>query len=111
MTVAPGAAERGSTPGDVRLGRHAVGALALVAAMALILAAMGRVWWCRAGDAELWSGAAEIASRHNSQHLVDPYTVTHALHGLLFYALAWAVAGGRVGWLGRAWLGLVDWRE
>lgn len=90
-----------------RVGRHAAGVAALVAAMALVLAGMGRVWWCRAGDPELWSGAAEIASRHNSQHLVDPYTFTHALHGVLFYGLAWAVTGGRMGAVGRAWLGLV----
>jgi hypothetical protein len=61
-------------------------ALAVVlVAVALVLHAMGRPWWCQAGDLVPWSG--EIWSRHNSQHLVDPYSVTHAMHGLLFYWL------------------------
>ena len=38
-----------------------------------------------------WSG--DIHGGHNSQHLVDPYSFTHALHGLLFYALLRPLAG------------------
>lgn len=45
----------------------------------------GRVWWCQTGDYLPWSG--EVMSRHNSQHLLDPYTFTHILHGILFYWL------------------------
>jgi hypothetical protein len=66
--------------------------------------AMGRAWWCRAGDTALWSG--EVFSRHNSQHLVDPYTVTHVLHGIAFYALVWAAFRRVTGPVGRAWIGL-----
>ena len=55
--------------------------------MAAILAAMGRPWWCRAGDAALWSG--DVWSRHNSQHLVDPYSFTHVLHGVALYGALW----------------------
>ena len=40
----------------------------------------GRVWWCEAGDYAPWSW--EIWSRHNSQHILDPYTFTHILHGV-----------------------------
>jgi hypothetical protein len=83
--------------------RHALGAVAVVAGMAAILAAMGRTWWCAAGDTNLWS--SEVWSRHNSQHLVDPYTFTHVLHGLVFYALVWLAVGGRVGAVARWWLG------
>lgn len=86
-----------------RLGGHAVAAAVVVAVMAAILAAMGRTWWCAAGDTDLWS--SQVWSRHNSQHLVDPYTFTHVLHGLVFYALVWLVAGGRAGTAARWWIG------
>lgn len=86
-----------------RLGGHAVAAAVVVAVMAAILAAMGRTWWCAAGDTDLWS--SEVWSRHNSQHLVDPYSFTHVLHGLVFYALVWLVAGGRAGTAARWWIG------
>lgn len=59
-----------------------VGALAAVAAAER---AMGRAWWCACGSPVPWS--FEVNSRHNSQHLVDPYSLTHVLHGLGFYAL------------------------
>lgn len=43
----------------------------------------GRIWWCKQGDYGLWSSA--VLSSHNSQHLFDPYTFTHLLHGVLFF--------------------------
>ncbi len=56
---------------------------------ALVLRLMGRPWWCQGGGGELWTGA--VLSFHNSQHLFDPYTFTHVLHGFGFYALLWLV--------------------
>jgi hypothetical protein len=48
----------------------------------------GRPWWCACGEWFLWSG--DVHSRHNSQHLADPYSFTHVLHGVLFCgALVW----------------------
>jgi Protein of unknown function (DUF2585) len=41
----------------------------------------GRIWWCPAGDLSLWSWS--IWSQHNSQHVIDPYSFTHMLHGML----------------------------
>ena len=41
----------------------------------------GRIWWCPAGDWRAWSW--DIWSQHNSQHLIDPYSFTHVLHGIL----------------------------
>lgn len=53
-------------------------ALFVIATIALNF--QGRVWWCEAGDYVPWSW--EIWSRHNSQHMIDPYTFTHILHGV-----------------------------
>ena len=39
--------------------------------------------------------AWDIWSAHNSQHLIDPYTFTHVLHGVLYYALLRLVLGAR----------------
>jgi hypothetical protein len=56
-------------------------ALAIVAVMGLALYAMGQPLWCAGGEPWLWS--SEVWSRHNSQHLFDPYTLSHVSHGLL----------------------------
>ena len=45
----------------------------------------GRVWWCPQGDLIPWS--FNINSPHNSQHLLDPYTFTHILHGVLYFGI------------------------
>jgi hypothetical protein len=84
--------------------RHVGGVVAVLALTACALAAMGRPWWCRAGDPAL--GSLEIWSRHNSQHLVDPYTITHALHGVALYGVLWASVGGIVGPVARAAIAL-----
>jgi hypothetical protein len=54
-------------------------------AAAIVLWFQGRVWWCMAGDLLPWS--FDIWSTHNSQHLIDPYSFTHALHGVLEFWL------------------------
>ena len=61
----------------------AIAAIILTALIALTL--QGRVWWCNAGDAWPWSW--EVWSTHNSQHLIDPYSFTHVLHGVLEFWL------------------------
>lgn len=60
----------------------------------IALWAMGRVWWCECGEPDLWSW--HIWSRHNSQHVIDPYTVTHIVHGVLFYGLLRVLLGKRL---------------
>jgi len=57
----------------------------IVTASVVILNIEGRGWWCPAGDLVPWSW--QIWSQHNSQHLVDPYSFTHVLHGILEYWL------------------------
>ena len=52
---------------------------------AVLLRLLGRVWWCECGQ---WFVASwDIWSRHNSQHLIDPYFFSHVLHGILFFPL------------------------
>ncbi|MGB7208027.1 MAG: DUF2585 family protein [Pyrinomonadaceae bacterium] len=54
--------------------------------MALVLWGQGRIWWCKSGDLAIYINQAWNSS-HTSQHLLDPYTFTHILHGVLFFWL------------------------
>lgn len=47
----------------------------------------GRVWWCEQGD--LSPITIKVESPHNSQHVFDPYSLSHMLHGLIFFGLLW----------------------
>ncbi|MFN8706015.1 MAG: DUF2585 family protein [Planctomyces sp.] len=53
--------------------------------MAAILSRMGRVLGCLCGSWIPWSW--DIWSRHNSQHLIDPYSLTHVLHGVILWGI------------------------
>jgi len=65
--------------------RRTVAAAAGIIALGMVaLHLMGRRLWCACGSPVPWSW--DIHSAHNSQHLVDPYTLTHVLHGVLYYA-------------------------
>jgi hypothetical protein len=60
----------------------------VLAAAVLQLRNQGRLWLCACGRVLLWSGDAW--SSDNSQHLFDPYSFTHILHGFIFCGLlAW----------------------
>ena len=59
--------------------------LLTVGVAVVIFSWQGRVIWCQAGDYSPWSW--DIWSRHNSQHIVDPYSFTHVLHGVLEFWL------------------------
>src|SRR5687767_13454259 len=69
--------------GDYRYQILAVAIIVIAAIVALSL--QNRVWWCDAGDAWPWSWT--VLSRHNSQHLIDLYSFTHILHGILEFWL------------------------
>jgi hypothetical protein len=65
--------------------RPVLALFAIVAATVIELRFQGRRWWCACGQPNLWSG--DIHSEHNSQHLLDPYSFTHILHGVVWYAV------------------------
>lgn len=60
-------------------------ALGVIAVMVVSLRLEGRVWWCECRQARVWIG--DVWTSHCSQHLFDPYSVTHVSHGLIFYSV------------------------
>jgi len=69
-----------------------------LAVTVLLLRAEGRIRWCACGKLNLWDG--DIWSAHNSQHVFDPYSFTHVLHGiLLFWILRWVFRRMAFSWL------------
>ena len=69
-------------------------------AMAVVLALMGRSWWCPQGDLVPWS--LDIWSPHNSQHLFDAYSLSHIQHGLGLFLLLGLISKGRLSFAWKA---------
>ena len=65
-------------------------ALGVCAAAAAIELWMGRIPFGPDGRIGLWEG--DIWSSEQSQRFADPYTFSHMIHGMLFYAILWLVA-------------------
>lgn len=72
-------------------------AAAALGVAALLLRWQGRLWLCSCGYFLVWTGDAW--SSDTSQHLFDPYALTHVLHGFFFCGLL-ALAAPRLsaGW-------------
>jgi hypothetical protein len=69
----------------------------------VLLRSQGRLWLCACGQLHLWAG--DIWSSDNSQHLFDPYSFTHILHGIVFFWLL-ALIAPRLGLLWRLFLAI-----
>jgi hypothetical protein len=75
-------------PGNLVSPRSALLGIFLLVAFALVLIVQGRPWWCKDGPA-LWS---PVRTHCTSQNFLDPYSLSHVLHGVLFYGVLWACA-------------------
>ena len=76
----------------------------VLAAAAYQLHNQGRLWLCSCGRVLVWAG--NVWSSDNSQHLLDPYSFTHMLHGFAFCGLlAWVMP--KLSWDWRLWLAIL----
>ena len=74
----------------VRNRRVIAAAAAVCALVAALELWMGRLPFGPDGRIGLWEG--DIWSSEQSQRFADPYTFSHTIHGMLFYAILWLVA-------------------
>jgi hypothetical protein len=71
-------------PSSRAIDRRAWLAVALLMLVTVaVLRGEGRRWWCACRTPTPFS--TDPGSRHNSQHLLDPYSFSHLLHGLIFF--------------------------
>ncbi len=59
--------------------------LAVLVTMVVALKIEGGIWWCARGDWSPW--ITDVWTPHCSQHVADPYSLTHFSHGLIFWGL------------------------
>ena len=61
----------------------------MLAMMIIYCRSQGRVWWCEQRDVSPIS--IVVNSPHNSQHVFDAYSLSHLLHGLIFFGVFYLV--------------------
>ena len=88
MIVSPPDDAAAPTPLKSHRAMAFVGALLLLAV--IYLRWQGRIWWCECGRP---NPVSRKIDSHNSQHLLDAYSLSHALHGVLFFGMLWLFRG------------------
>lgn len=85
------------------LRHYLVLALLMIAIAAAILLFMGRNPICTCGTVKFW--VDETNSADSSQHIADWYTLSHIIHGFIFYGILWVAVRRRP--LGERLLGAI----
>lgn len=90
MPTAPAPSLQRATAFVTRNRRVLAAAAGISVAVAAVELWMGRLPFGPDGRIGLWEG--NIWSSEQSQRFADPYTFSHTIHGMLFYAILWVVA-------------------
>ena len=69
---------------------HILAVLVVLAVTGVVEHSMGRLTWGPDGRFGLFS--ADVWSSEQSQRVMDPYSPSHFIHGILFYGLLWLAA-------------------